>query len=193
MVKVRKLKDVEDIIHYTKLFNRAIGYSNVPWRYHATGTTYALYDSKNRIVGGFVLIPGYWHLRTILQMPEEVQKSFYKDNPKIVQSLCDLTGYFIINPKHGLKITIKLLLTTLFSKYRYFCYSYPIHDVALKKYYGTGKPILLYAGVPRKLEGHSDHMDEEYVEILTKIGIVRIFLYRTTRMLLNYCRAFFQH
>jgi hypothetical protein len=178
-----KLTRVSDIVHYTKLFNRDIGYSNVPWKYHATGTTYAVRNEKGRIVGGFILIPGYWHLRAVLQMPEEKQVSFYEQNPKVVSKLCDLTGYFILSRKHSTKVTVLLLLVTLLSRYKYFIYTYPTHDKALEKYYGRGNPRRIHTGIPEKLEGHAEHMEEEHVEILTKYGIFKIFVERLRRVI----------
>ena len=72
---IKKLKTVGEFIEFTDLFNKAIGYSNVPWQYHASGKCYALcYNSK--MVAGFCLIPGYFNLRSVLKMPEEKQKQF---------------------------------------------------------------------------------------------------------------------
>lgn len=182
MSKIKKLKSIRDIMWYTRLFNKAIGYSNVPWKYHATGDVYASLDDSGRIVGGFTLIGGYFNLRAVLQMPEDIQRDFYEKEPKMARNMCDLTGYFILNPKNALNLTIWLVLVCLFSKYKYFIYTYPTKDTGLERYYGIGDPLRIHTGIPEKLPGHSDHMEEEHVEVLTKWGIIRIFLYRTKRI-----------
>jgi hypothetical protein len=183
MSKFKRLKTIKDYIWFTKLFNRAIGYSNVPWEYYASGKMYAATDEKCRMIGGFVLVPGYFNLRSILQMSPERVKSFYEERPDIANNLADLTGYFILRPNLAFKLTLWLTIICLFYHKKYFVYTYPISDTALEQYYGEGKPIRIHTGVPERLLGHSEHMESEHVEILTKLGIVKIFYYRTKRLL----------
>ena len=183
MIKIRKLKNVEDFKEYTRLFNKAIGYSNVPWQYYASGEIWSVFK-ESQIKGGFVLVPGYFNLRSILQMPEEVQEIRYKEHYKVMNNLCDNTGYFLngVSFWEGIWFTLLLTLICLFYKKGYFVYTYPVTDTGLEKYYGSGKPIRIHTGVPVHLPGHSDNMEPEHVEILTRLGIIKIFLYRTKRM-----------
>jgi hypothetical protein len=184
MFKIKKLKTAEEFIEYTKLFNQAIGYSNVPWQYYASGDVYALIVN-NKMQAGFVLIPGYFNLRSILQIPDEIQVKYFNENPKIALHLCDNTGYFIntVSFWQGIIFTLFLTIICLFYREKYFVYTYPVTDVALQKYYGSGNPIRIHTGIPEHLPGHSDHMESEHVEILSKLGIIKIFIYRTKRIL----------
>lgn len=180
---IKLLETRSEIKQFTDVFNQTIGYSNVPWEYHNQGYCYAIIE-KGRIVAGFCLIPGYISLRAIRQLPDEVARDWYvRENYKYSRSMCDLTAYFIINPKYGLTLTISLLLRCLFFPRKYYIYTYPTNDKALEKYYARGKPIRIYSGVPKKLPGHKEHMESENVEILTKWGIFRIFWYRITKIL----------
>jgi hypothetical protein len=180
MIKLKKLKYKEDIIEYTIIFNKALGYSNVPWEYHASGDVYVLIVN-GKIQAGFVLVPGYFNLRAILQMPIIERKRFHLNNPYIAKNLCDLCGYFIntTNFWHGFIFTFYMVLVSIFYKQKYFIYTYPVKETGLEKYYGKGNPIRIYTGVPEYLPGHSDHMEPEHVEVLTKCGICKIFWYRT--------------
>lgn len=184
MFKIKRLKTIDEVIEFTKIFNKSIGYSNVPWQYHASGKCYALIDNKE-IKAGFCLIPGYFNLRAVLQMPENKIKEFYDNNTRVAHSMCDLTGYFINNLsfRQGLIFTLFLVFRCFFYCKKYFIYTYPISDVALKNYYGKGNPNRIHSGKPEYLLGHSNDMDEENIEILNKYGIVKIFYYRTKRIL----------
>jgi len=189
-MRVKKLKDLNEIIKFTRLFNKVLGYSHVPWKYFASGDCYALIDGKNRIAGGFVLVPGYFNLRSIAQMPEDVGREYFIAYPKVAQSLCDLTGYFILNPKKGFLLTVYLTLVCLFHNKKYFIYTYPVKETGLGNYYGQGKPLRIHTGVPEHLEGHGETMHPEHVEILTKWGIVKIFLYRNIRLFMSKFKRF---
>jgi hypothetical protein len=184
MVKLKKLTNIEDIVEYTKIFNKSIGYSNVPWEYHASGDVYALIVNK-QMVAGFVLVPGYFNLRSVLQMPQIQIKSFYKFKKYVATNLCDQCGYFINTTSfwQGLLFTFYMVLVCMFYKKRYFIYTYPVQDVGLERYYGQGKPLRVHTGKPEKLPGHGEHMESEHVEILTWCGICKIFWYRTKRAL----------
>jgi hypothetical protein len=182
VIRLRKTKDIFEIIEYTKLFNEAIGYSNIPWKYFASGDCYILRD-KEKILGGFVLVPGYFNLRSVLQMGDEKFKDFYSNYPNVSNNLCDFTGYYIKNSKYGAILTLYLILVCLFYKKKYFVYSYAVEEKGLGKYYSSGNPIRIHTGVPEKLEGHKESMPSEHVEILTRSGIFRIFWYRTKKLL----------
>ena len=183
MIKIKKLKSTEEFKEYTRLFNKAIGYSNVPWQYYASGEIWAAIKD-NQIKGGFVLVPGYFNLRSILQMPENIQEQKYKDHLKMMNNLCDNTGYFLngVSFWEGIWFTFYMILVCLFYKKGYFVYTYPVTDTGLEKYYGSGDPILIHSGVPEHLPGHSDEMEPENVEIITRLGVLKIFIYRTKRM-----------
>lgn len=183
MFKVKKLETTEEIIEFTRIFNRVIGYSNVPWQYHASGECYALINN-GKMEAGFCLIPGWFNLRAVLQMPEEKQRAFY-DNDKMTRNLCDLTGYFINGASfyRGLVFTLFLVMKCLLYKKKYFIYTYPEHEHGLEKYYAKGNPKRIHTGIPVKLSGHSDNMESEHVEVLTRLGVCRIFYCRTKRLL----------
>jgi hypothetical protein len=184
MVRIRKLKTVTDIIMFTDIFNKAIGYSNVPWQYHASGKCYAMFRD-GKMEAGFCLIDGYWNLRAIRQIPYGIARKFEQTQTDIAYNMCDLTAYFIStqNLTRGILFTLYLVWTCLNHSTRYFAYTYPIHDRALEKYYGRGNPIRIHTGVPVKLEGHGEHMEAEHVEVLSTWGIVKIFYHRTKRMI----------
>lgn len=182
MVKIKKLTAIEDIIEYTVIFNRAIGYSNVPWTYHASGDVYALWvDGKIR--AGFVLVPGYYNLRAILQIPEEKIIAMDKTCPKLTRNMCDHCGYFIntTNFWHGVLFTFYMSVICTFYRKRYFTYTYPVHDKALEKYYANGDPMRIHSGIPVHLPGHGEDMEAEHIEVLTRWGAWKIFFYRFKR------------
>jgi hypothetical protein len=156
----------------------------VPWQYYASGKIYAFMHGKT-IKGGLVLIPGYWNLRSILQMPVETQVTFYALNPEIANNLCDNTGYFILNLplKYSVLFAIRLFFVVLFYPKKYHVYTYPVSDKALEKYYARGNPIRIYSGKPQHLPGHHASMESENVEIISRWGLLKIFFFRTKKLI----------
>ncbi len=180
MVRIEKLSNVKDIMKFQRTFNKILGYSSIPYSYFKSGDCHAMFDGK-RMVAGFCLVRGFSNLRAIQQLPKEKVDWLAREHGHMVGSMADFTGYFITDKKYGLKFTIYLVKTCLFHPCRYFVYSYLVTETGLEKYYGSGKPLRVHTGKPEHLSGHHESMDEEHVEILSKWGIVRIFLYRTKR------------
>lgn len=183
-ITIRKLSPypASDILLFQKTFNGILGYSTVPYAYFASGDCHAMFDGE-RIVAGFCLVKGFHDLRAIQQLPQDKIRWLEEHHRYMVNSLADFTGYFITNKKYGLKFTIYLVKTCLFHKCKYFIYSYLVTEYGLERYYGSGKPLRVHTGEPEHLSGHHAVMEPEHVEILSKWGIVRIFIYRTKRWL----------
>jgi hypothetical protein len=180
MVSLKKLTSLDDIEAFQKKFNSILGYSSIPLSYYSMGDCYVL-ERNGDYLAGFCLVKGFEHLRSIRQLPIEVREDVKKRWPVLV----DFTGYFI-QPKtpkvFSFIFTIYLVLVCAFYSCNYFVYSYLVSEVGLGKYYGKGLPTRVHTGKPLHLEGHHDVMDDEHVEILTKLGVARIFLYRTKRL-----------
>ena len=189
MAKFEKLTKPYDIEKFHELFCKKIDYE-IPLTYFKKGSCYGMFVKKvektgfgdlawHDLVGGFCLvhdIPS--KLRSIKQIPLEEP---LKELP--TSKTAEFTGYFLLDKKHGLYFTLNLVRVILGHKAKKFVYSYPVSQKRLGKYYSYGNPDKLYTGVPRRLTGHSENMEAEHVEALTKWGIVKIFLARTYRYL----------
>lgn len=186
MVKLTKLKDRWEIEAFQKEFNSILGYSTVPLEYLESGDCFVLLVN-HKLVAGFCLVSGFDNLRSIQQLPENVREDCKTKYPYIVDNLADFTGYFI-NTKsklYGILFTIYLVLVCATYPKKYFIYSYLISETRLGKYYSSGSPLKIHTGKPEHLNGHHDTMEEEHVEVLSKIGIFKIFLYRTKRLIIK--------
>lgn len=163
---------------FHSLFCDEISY-NIPLEYFRSGDCYALFVG-GKMTGGYCLVhlPAY-RLRSIEQIPHN---EIFWMNPKYI-NMAEFTGYFIKEKRYGFLFTLHLVKTILFHKADWFVYSYPVSQKALGRYYGKGRPIRLFVGPPEQLEGHTSKMESESVELLTKTGIVRIFLHRTFKFL----------
>ena len=184
MVKLKRIKRLEDIELFQQTFNSALGYSTVPLEYFKSGDCYTMFVD-DKLIAGFCLVPGFDNLRSIQQLPENIVDEIKVKYPYLLVNLADFTGYFI-NTKNkilALLFTSYLVLVCLFYSSNYFIYSYLITEVGLGRYYGSGDPIRLYTGKPRHLNGHHANMEDEHVEILSKLGIIKIFIYRTKRII----------
>lgn len=147
--------------------------------------TYALFY-KGDIVGGFVLIKS-WPFGVIRQIPSESGKPSDNFSLRLVN---ELTCYFINHPELGFKLTLALLVAIVTSRAKWFIYSYETKKRHLERYYSAGKPIRFYSGpVLDRATGYQTFLKEhENVEILSKVGILRIFLSRNFKMFKEYLR-----
>jgi len=188
------LKDHALIERFKNAFCSRISY-DIPSTYFKKGECYALLEDEKtitsegtmnriRIVGGFCLIHDLpWKLRSIKQIPEDAFLQATRDLPTL--KTAEFTGYFLNDKKYGLLFTSHLVKTCLLHKASRFVYSYPTRQTGLEKYYSKGKPRRLYSGLPAKLPGHKDKMEDENVEVLTRWGIIKIFMARTIREILK--------
>lgn len=137
-----------------------------------------------KMTAGYCLVHLPVHrLRSILQIPF-CHQLFGDDD---FENVAEFTGYFITDKTYGVLFTLHLVLTILFHKANKFVYSYPVSQSGLGRYYGKGNPLRIYCGPPDHLEGHSGKMESENVEILTKMGIIKIFLNRTKKFIRGIC------
>jgi hypothetical protein len=161
----------------------------IPWKYLQQGRCFVWYDNKGDFAGGFAIIErahfrtilhgGFAiieiaHFRTILQIPHAARKKL-RTHPN-----AEITAYFINNKSFGLRITLRLIIEVLKTDGKKFVYSYDRDNRKLGKYYAMGSPIRLYSGYVRNLEGMTGKHIEN-VEILTKGGILKLFMKRTIK------------
>ena len=173
------ISDKNDLSEYHQKFCKKIGYE-VPIDYFKLGKCYGLYV-KGQLVAGFCLVkrPAY-ELRSLKQVPSFVS-TFYTE--EFIYDIAEFTGYFIEDKRYAFRFTVNLLKTVLSFPAKYYVYSYPLSQKGLSQYYAKGKPIKIYSGIPKKLEGHTDKMEPEHVEVLTKWGIFMVFWHRTKKYL----------
>ena len=183
MVEFKEITSWTGVQDFQKAFNTVLGYSTVPLEYFMSGECYGMFiDGK--LVAGFCLVPGFLNLRAVMQLPEaEIVNLAYSP---MSDHLADFTGYFLLKDTSWLnafRFTVYLVKTCVRSPYKHFIYSYQVNEVKLGRYYAAGDPKRIYTGIPEHLDGHGENMEPEHVEILTKWGIVKIFLRRTYKVL----------
>lgn len=179
MPTFKLIKCAHEVEVFQKKFCERISYE-VPLGYFIKGDCYGFYDD-GRLVGGFCLVHDIpYKLRSIQQVPEDCM--WFK---LPITRTAEFTGYFLDDKSHGLYFTYHLVKTIMLHKASWFVYSYPVSQVKLGGYYSRGNPVKIYTGAPKKLLGHTEGMEEEHVEALTKWGIVKIFLARTRRYVLK--------
>lgn len=147
---------------------------DIPYSYLAKGRPFVFLDSKDRVVGGFAIIDKK-PFRTIEQIPLKIYAPIKAEN--------EITAYFIADKKYGFAVTLRLVLEVLKSKGP-FVYSYDLINKSLQRYYALGDPELVYSGPVKNLPG-MEGLHYENVEILTKLGIVKLFIKRTLRGILK--------
>jgi len=178
-MKMKRLKNYFEFVRFSLSFSRKIGYE-IPTKYFQNcGETWALLDNDGKIYGGFALI--YKNHRVIEELPFSISGWMHSNE------YAELTGYFLNTKKGSFKLTLKLLVEVLKCKRNQFIYAYPSNQTKLEKYYSYGKPKRIYAGIPKKLEGHpiDKELESQNVEILTKYGILRIFVMRSFKHFLK--------
>lgn len=177
--QIHRLKEKKAL--HTK-FCQITGY-NIPMGYFLTASCYGL-KIKGEYVGGFILKRGILRqLRAYQEMPERWKAQYESKKYDFERNTVDMTGYFLTDKKYGLKFTWFLVKTIFLYPTKYFVYSYDSDNEKLKNYYSYGKPRLLYVGYPDLIEGYEKQQPPVNVEILSKWGILKIFLARTKKVI----------
>jgi hypothetical protein len=183
-MRIKRLKNTDEIKKYVDTFSSINGYQ-LPYDYFLSDKTIirAIISEDGRIYGGYAIIGG--RSRSIEQIPSthlfNSEHDYYLSEdfssiPK--KKVAELTGYFMKSKTHRFRLTALLVIDVFFKKENFFAYSYTTKNVALGNYYKNGNPITLYVGKPKQLEGHPHDLEEETVEILSKTGILKVFLAR---------------
>lgn len=177
--KIKRIDTESEACEFQTKFSSLISY-DIPHTYFLEGNCYGLYV-KGELVGGYCVVSSpLYNLRSVRQVPQaqlDMVPEFLKEN------LAEFTGYFLENKLYAFFLTIHLVWFILTCKDNKFIYSYPSSQTRLKEYYAKGNPVRIYVGSPKKLMGHNDDMEPESVEILSRYGIVKIFLHRTWKYL----------
>jgi hypothetical protein len=178
-----KLKSYKDKSSLHASFCKVTGY-RIPTSYFLGADCYGV-KHGDEFVGGFVIKKDHlFNLRSFQEIPLTIVSSLPYN--KYRNKTADLTGYFLKDKRYGLKLTWFFVKTIVFYKSTYFVYSYDVSNTRLGKYYASGDPTLLYSGIPALIEGYTEEQAPVNVEILSKWGIVKIFLYRTRKMFLKF-------
>lgn len=179
MIKIRSPKFPLSQHAFTKMFESIDGHS-IPQDYlfSEDSKTIAAYDSEDKLLGGFCLVSGnlndgFANLRTVKQ----ARLFFYGKSS--LDNLTEITGYFIADKKCGLKLTMRLVLEVLRNPSNSFIYSYAASNKKLESYYKTGNPKRMFSGYIY----YPNDYNIENVEILSKWGIIKIFLNRTMKLI----------
>lgn len=184
-MKIKRFKKLSDIKKYVETFNKINGY-DIPISYFTQNKAcIRCLVSSEEIKGGYAIVSG--QSRSLEQVPQtflikQENNGYLIRYPKNKflkkEKIAEFTGYFMLSNEGRFKLTCFLLFDVFTSKAKYFIYSFAVSNKKLAKYYGYGNPIFIYCGQASKLEGHPSDMESEQVEMLTKVGILKVFLAR---------------
>jgi len=175
-----KLKSDKDKSGLHASFCKITGYQ-IPLSYFLGADCYGV-KHGGEFVGGFVIKKDHlFNLRSFQEIPLPLLVSSLPYN-EYGNRTADITGYFLKDKRYGLKLTWFFVKTIVLYDSKYFVYSYDVSNTRLGNYYAAGDPTLLYSGVPARIEGYTEDQPPVNVEVLSKWGIVKIFLYRTRKM-----------
>lgn len=157
-------------------------------------------------VGGFVLNPyqsSFMDFRVLKQIPNERYYhaiEIMMSTPMVESSRNDLweyTGYFISSYFKDKKIkailfTLQMILIAMI-KGKYFFLSFDRKNQSLAEYYGHGYPTIIYRGPVSyssldEYDNIETHESNEQVEVLDRMGLIRIFTWRTIKEIKRWLR-----
>lgn len=175
MFKIKKIKTFKDAEFFTYDFLICSGHK-IPANYFLSGETYCFFNLSG-IIGGYSLIH-HESKRTLLQIPADDPsiKCIYDLNRRSTE----ITGYFILKGMPGFILTCHFFLRVFLSPHKFFIYSYDRDNKKLEKHYSYGKPFRLYSGIVKNLEGMAG-LNYENVEVITRLGFIRLWINRITR------------
>lgn len=155
---------------------------DIPVGYFNKGDCFTM-TVRGKMVAGFCLVnEPPLNLRSLRQIEDIVRRWHIYENT--ITDVCEFTGYFIEDKRFAFFFTLYLVWSVLWCNAKQFVYSYPVSQKSLERYYSYGKPLRLSTGIPEHLK-HLPGIEEEHVELLSKWGIVKIFLHRTRRYFLR--------
>jgi len=173
-MKVVRLKHEVDYVTYAHAFNSSQRYP-IPDDYFEGQEVWVLKDDKGVMLGGFAIIDKVFP-RTLEQLPIRELRVLY------LNRVTELTGYFIRSKKGRLRLKVRFFWQCLKNRKKYFIYAYESRKKNLQKYYGYGDPIVLYDGY-LDVKENVGQPQKERIELLTKMGILKILVKSTFKTL----------
>jgi hypothetical protein len=196
-MSIQRVRAIKELI----LFNDAI-FERLHFRYPLEFLEKAyVYGEKIGAVyvAGFILNPyhtSFMDFRVLKQIPNE---HYYRVIEKLMASpivessrhdLWEFTGYFIspyFNDKKlkSILFTLKMILISIL-KGKYFFISFDRKNQSLGEYYGHGYPLVIYRGIVTyqvldQFNNIEIHEGNEQVEVIDRMGLIRIFKWRTIK------------
>jgi hypothetical protein len=162
-MKVVRILNKEYAKKFAVGFHSKSGYL-LPYMTFLENATFAVKKFDNTLHGGMCFIEDKNKFRVLRQIPADSKITWINEN-----IICELTAFWVDNKAAYIPILSKITWHVLWSKKKYFVYSYATDCRKLQDYYSRGKPILLYSG-------QMNTESAENVECLSKLGIVRIFV-----------------
>jgi hypothetical protein len=192
--RIIECKTDEQFNGFAQEFAKDMGYM-VPASFLKTGRLWAVLDPQKQYVGGYALIQRH-PVRSLEEIPNgyrevvagKVTRWDYEiphfDLKKNINNIGEFTCIWLRDKFFGFPFSLHIIWRLLLTKgTKWWAYSYPISEVNLGKYYAKGNPVYLYNGPIVRLEGHPENPENESVEILSNIGVVKIVLYRNIKYL----------
>ena len=160
-MRIVKISTKEQSELYAEHFNK-IAKCNLPSNVFKNSDTLMI-EKCGKPIGGMCVISDINHFRVLRQIPYTVKL------PAKINEFAEITGFWF-SSKSALVFSmffIILLRLVLFSRKKYFIYSYGHSNFKLREYYSVGCPIRIYSGVMST--GACEN-----VECLGKVGLLAI-------------------
>jgi hypothetical protein len=184
-----------DLISFNDAIENNLGF-RYPIYYLTASHCYGIKRS-GRYVAGFILHDDYRTMRVLCQISpidrtEVMRKLIFSGH---ANRLTEYTGYFIEDKKIGFIFTLIMILIAI-KKGSNFLYSFDRSNIKLADYYAPGSPFIVYRGQVKydieKPNGQTQYTTGfEQIEVITQVGIIKIFVSRTIRELLKWIRRVF--
>jgi hypothetical protein len=163
------------------LFLSFLGKKDLTLGYIQNGNSFGLFE-EDELLGGYCLVhEPLYQMFTIRQIPE-FKHQFDDVDPF---NYVEVVGYFTCNDeKYAAKLRRHFVTRLLLHKASYIVYSYPSSDTRTEDYYRVGNPLRIYSGNVKNGGAPVN------VEVMTKLGILKICVHKVIRSLVNIIKWF---
>jgi hypothetical protein len=162
-------------------FLSLLGKKDLSLDYIQKGNNFGLFED-DELLGGYCLVHEPLYQMYIIQQIPKCEHQFDDEDPfNYVEVVC----YFTCNDeKYAARLRRHFVTRLLLHKASYIVYSYPSSDTRIEEYCQVGNPLRLYSG---EVKNGGDPVN---VEVMTKLGILKICMHKVIRSLVNIIKWF---
>jgi hypothetical protein len=152
-----------------------LGKRNLHLDYIRKGKCFGLFLNDDLLAGYCLVHEPLYQMYTIRQIPES-EHQFDDEDPF---NYVEVVGYFSFTKEYAAKMKRHFILQLLLHKASYIVYTYPTSDTESEACFRLGNPLRLYSGKLKKGDASVN------VEVVTKLGILKICMYKVINSLVN--------
>lgn len=169
MYFIRRVRGLDAALEYQKITKQYLDIE-FPISYLRRSKIFGIYDGDNNLVGGFLIVME-GQLRSFESLPSLTYLPKSVDRWDVAEINCLWLAPELRKSFFSIVFWLFVILQLILSGRKYFTYTYSTEKINLRNFYARAKPILIFEGKTKQLEGMTEE-EVESIELVSRFNII---------------------